>query len=121
MSNIKPILDQFSNGVEKELKNHEENLLSLGNEFTRVIITPFCKKNKLNFYSGNGTFFFSKESKAYTSFRGEIDLSYSDRECSNYTGKLYRKLNLDIIFSILNIEITSHVSFGSYCCNVKTF
>lgn len=89
--------------LEKEfntlIDEHEKKLEALAEKVRQEVVIPYCKKKGYEFYSGNGTFFFSD-----IKTNENIDICWDSK---NKVDKL------------LCMEINYNHQLGDYVCNVK--
>ena len=95
--------------LEETLKRHEEELCALGEKVRAELVIPACRKHRLTFTSGMGTFFFSKGEHHY----GNRD----DVECGDAASRALSaaaKATIAPILDLLNEEISHNNYLGYY-------
>lgn len=73
------------------------------------VIIPVCRKHKLTFLSGMGTFFFSKGKQTYSGGYGITDARWGSKLIAELTP----------IFELLNTEVTHNQVLGYYVSDVS--
>ena len=96
--------------LNKEIKRHNEAINLLAYEAMNNIIKPLCDKHRINFWSGNGDYWFEitpdPESDSYVVREGRVGTVQDAKDA----GLDYL---LDI-FKILDEEIENRIPFGFY-------
>ena len=91
--------------VEKLRTTFHEEVANLAEDVREKVILPLCRKYKMKFLSGNGTYFFvTKEGVSLTG--NERDLPGTQEK------KLFERL--EPIFELLNIEVTREWALGEF-------
>lgn len=87
----------------------DNDLQNLGLKIRNNVVLPACKKHGLQFYSGNGIFFFCKGNTIYQ--------DVLDPEFKSAPKKLYN--DLEPILNLLNTRITHDDYLGYYVGDVR--
>lgn len=106
------------------LRQHESALDLLGRKIRAEIVQPVCKKHKLIFVSGNGTFFFRRRTK--NNNFDAVELTYGNRvDLNQAVPHGYRDLSVSAkerlgpILDLLNEEISHGQYLGYLIDDVK--
>ncbi len=98
-------MKQYEKALDILQKKFEENISALADQIREDVIIPVCKKHKLIFISGMGSFFFARGDKTYTDTHDRM--SDSLRE------------DLVPILNLLNTEVTHNQYLGFYVDDVR--
>ncbi len=92
----------FKKALDKVLKENDERITKLAEEFRSEVLIPLCKKHQLRFTSGMGMYFFTTKKVTYIE---------RDEDFENHP---HLKDELKPIFDLLDEEISHGQHFG-YC------
>lgn len=95
--------------LEETLRRHDEELCALGAKVRAELVVPACRRHRLRFSSGMGTFFFSKGDHNY----GNRD----DVECGDTASRALpaaAKAAIGPILDLLNEEVSRDNYLGYY-------
>jgi hypothetical protein len=99
----------YQQRLDKLVQEFDRKVSDLAEEIRTEVIVPACKKWRMDFISGNGTFFFSKGDKTYSGGYGLTDSSF---------GPKFEK-EMVPIFELLNTEVTHNQVLGYYVGDVR--
>jgi hypothetical protein len=103
------MIKDYSKIVGDMIKEHDDKISLIQKQIYEELLVPFCRKNRLKFYSGMGVYSFSRENeKKYFS-------SYIDKD--SFTGK--KLIEYQELVDALNIlpYTRAEYSIGTYMDN----
>jgi len=83
---------------------------ALADKVRTDLMIPVCRRHQLEFYSGNGTFFFDWE---------ELQLSSLHTGLDTPEGRAIKRFRLQSILEVLDLEVSHNNHLGFYCRDVR--
>jgi hypothetical protein len=91
----------FEKAIESATSEWASKIANLGEKFRTETLLPFCKKHKLEYYSGNNDFWFTRESEPNRRLDAIDDSIF------------WNRINLSSVVSVLDLgTIDPHSHFG---------
>ena len=98
----------YQEKLERIQGTFERAVSDLAEKYRKEVLKPLCKKHKLQFFSGMGTYFFEQGGASI----GSVPIGEWEEEA-------YEKYGLKAVFKVLDLEVSHSQVFGYYVSDVR--